>query len=383
MKRSVQLIAFIVASLSTAALAQDAVVAPSSSSPVAYVYVSNNPTSTTTKVNAYAVASSGTLTSVSGSPFSIPVGYMALNGKYFFGTNGTYIYSYSIAPDGALTYVSKLNVTEKNPYDSGGPGNLFLDHTGASLYDGDIYAYGTGDNAYQFFDINNDNGHFYYLGLSSDGGENAGTVLSFIGNNEYAYTAGCYHGGPPQILAYKRSGSGSLTQLSITAPIPTAPPNEEYCSYLAAADPTNHLAVSMTPTDDITQVGPPQLAVYTADSSGNLTTNSTLSNMPTTQVTNVTDMWMAPSGQLLAVSGTSGLQVFHFNGSNPITPYTGLLTSSQVDQMFWDNDNHLYAISRSAGKLYVFTVTPTSYSQAPGSPYTIATPMNIIVLPKS
>jgi hypothetical protein len=37
---------------------------------------------------------------------------------------------------------------------------------------------------------------------------------------------------------------------------------------------------------------------------------------------------MSPSGKLLAVAGTTGLQVFHFNGSNPIKPYTGLLTKN-------------------------------------------------------
>jgi hypothetical protein len=62
--------------------------------------------------------------------------------------------------------------------------------------------------------------------------------------------------------------------------------------------------------------------------------------------------------------------------------YTGLLTKDEVDQLFWDNDNHLFAISRSAGKLFVFTITPTSVSQAPGSPYTITNPQDITVLPK-
>jgi hypothetical protein len=59
-----------------------------------------------------------------------------------------------------------------------------------------------------------------------------------------------------------------------------------------------------------------------------------------------------------------------------------LLTKDEIDQFFWDNDNHLYAISNASGKLFVFTVTPTSVSQAPGSPYTISQPLNIIVLPK-
>jgi hypothetical protein len=85
----------------------------------------------------------------------------------------------------------------------------------------------------------------------------------------------------------------------------------------------------------------------------------------------VIDYRMSPSGKYLAVAGTSGLQVFHFNGAAPITKYTGLIVKDQVDQVFWDNSNHLYAIGYSAQKLWVFTVTSSSVTQAPGSPHTI------------
>jgi hypothetical protein len=172
--------------------------------------------------------------------------------------------------------------------------------------------------------------------------------------------------------------------VNINQPLPTAKTGNFYCPYLAAADPTNHLAISVQQLNgNWGQVGSPQLATYTVDSSGHLTTTSTYSNMPSTSVTTVNDIWMAPSGKLLAVGGTTGLQVFHFNGSSPITHYTGLLTKDSIDQVFWDNANHLYAISRAAGKLYVFTVTTTGATQAPGSPYSITNPENILVLPKT
>jgi hypothetical protein len=61
---------------------------------------------------------------------------------------------------------------------------------------------------------------------------------------------------------------------------------------------------------------------------------------------------------------------------------TGLLTTDEVDQVFWDNDNHLYAIEQAAGKLFVFRVTPTTNGQAMGSPYTITDPTNVVVLPR-
>ena len=373
------------AALSTLAFAQESSPATptTATSPVAYVYVSSSPTSGKFDINAYRADSTGRLTPVIGSPFSADVQYMSLNGKWLFGTNGSFIYSFRIESDGAVQQVSMINAAAHNPSPSSGPTSLFLDHSGATLYDGDTYAYGTGSNAYQSFSIDQTTGQLNYLALTPDGGTTVGSVLSFTGSNVFAYSSGCYHGSP-EIFGYRRNSNQTLSPLNINPAIPSASSgNEFYCPYLAAADLTNHVAISMTPTQFYSSVGQPQLAVYTQTSTGNLTTTSTSANMPKTSVTQINDLWMAPSGKLLAVAGTTGLQVFHFNGAYPITHYTPLLTSNPISQVFWDNANHLYALSRSKGKLYVFTVTPTSYSQAPGSPYTIVNPQNIIVLPKS
>jgi hypothetical protein len=207
--------------------------------------------------------------------------------------------------------------------------------------------------------------------------------MSFIGNNQYAYSSSCYHF-TPDIFGVKRSSNGQLSWLGTSPPYPTAPSGDFYCPWLAAADPTNHLAIAVVPLNgNWVQQGPYQLATYTADSSGNLTTSSTSWNMPKVAVGGITDYRMSPSGKYLAVGGTSGLQIFHFNGANPITKYTALLSTNQVDQMFWDNANHLYAISQKASKLYAFAVTSTSVTQAPGSPHSITGPQYIIVLPKT
>jgi hypothetical protein len=58
------------------------------------------------------------------------------------------------------------------------------------------------------------------------------------------------------------------------------------------------------------------------------------------------------------------------------------LAKDSIAQVFWDNDGHLYALSTTANKLFVFTVTPTSESEAPGSPYTITNPVAEAVLPE-
>lgn len=360
---------------------------------VAYVYAASQLASNNYQIEAYAANSRGQLTPVPGSPFPENVSTLALNGRYLFGSDGTYIYTYSIASNGALSQASSIDAQQyNNPNDTGGPYFLFLDHTGTTLYDVDIYGNNGANNDYQFFDIDRSSGALTFLGVS-DATTQYWTPLRFIGNNQYAYGAESvklYD----DIYGYERYSNGALANLNISPPIPPGPPTSSansgsfYVSYLAEADPTNNVAISLTPVNQISwQIdGPPQIAVYTADSSGKLTTHSTPANMPTSAVEYVEDMAMSPSGKLLAVGGTKGLQVFHFNGSNPVTEFTGLLMREPIsydDQMFWDNANHLYVISSSANKLYVFTITPGSAKQAPGSPYTIPNPVNLIVLPKT
>lgn len=356
-----------------------------SDAPVAYVYVSSNPdNSSTNEINAYTASADGTLTPVTGSPFADDVTNMAVNGKYLFAStrNGIYVAAFRIESDGALEWSRSTNIVQYNPNDCGSSGPLFLDHTGATVYDME-FSSDCSNNSYQSLAVNETTGHVHNLGSS---GTDAWLYLpaSFIGNNVYAYSAGCLSNMYWEINGYKRNSNGALSPININAPTPTAKPGDFWCPSQTTADPTNHLAITLQAVDqNFNPDGSARLATYTADNSGNLTTTSTLQNMPQTSVGAVTAIDMAPSGTLLAVAGTSGLQVFHFNGSNPITPDTGLLTKDGIDQMSWDNDNHLYAISKTAGKLYVFTITPTSATPAAGSPYTIGHPQNIAVQPKA
>ena len=104
--------------------------------------------------------------------------------------------------------------------------------------------------------------------------------------------------------------------------------------------------------------------------------------MPSTAVGWVNDIKASPAGNLSSVAGSGGLQVFHFNRSNPITSYTRLLATHEVTQIRWDSHNYLYGISPSGGRLYSFTVTATGHKQDPGSPYTVINPRAISVLSK-
>jgi hypothetical protein len=346
-----------------------------SSSPVAYVYVSTTQNGNG-QIDGFAAFSNGQLYNMPGSPFPYYVSSMAANSGWLFDVNGSdnnLIESNAIASDGSITAVYTYQVQQTG----GGLVNLFLDHTGSTLYT-DYY---TTNNDYLAFLIEQSIGEFEYLN-DLPGGPGFGNVLSFIGNNQYAYSADCYHF-TPSIYGVQRNSEGNISQMNINPPLPSIPSGYYYCPYLAAADPTNHLAIAVQAMKGYGGIaGPYQFASYTADASGNLTTNSTYKNMPATLVGTVYDYWMSPNGKYLAAGGNKGLQLFHFNGANPITKFTGLLTTDPVNQMFWDNANHLYAISPKAGKLFVYTVTASGVTQAPGSPHTIAGAQNIVVLPK-
>lgn len=357
----------------------------SSSSTVALVYVSRTlKGGSTNEIEAFRAAPDGKLAPVDGSPFEENVTSMAANGKYLFAANSNKIDidSYKIESDGALHYASTTSIS-KSSDDCGTLGPLFFDRTGTSLYDMEIDGSGCANNTYELFAVHESTGALKTMGNDTANGW-LDLPAAFIGNNVYAYSASCVQDMYWGIFGFRRSKDGVLGEININGAPPSPPDGYFYCPSQAAADKTDHVAMTMQPVNqyDFTANKPVQLATYTADSKGNLTTKSTAENMPKASIGSVKDLVMSPSGKLLAVGGTSGLEVFHFNGSEPIQHFTGRLTKDEIDQFAWDNENHLYAISHTAGKLFVFTITPTSYKEASGSPYSIDAPLDIVVQPK-
>ena len=360
------------------------------STPAAYVYVSSQPTTGTEHIYGYAAAQDGKLTPVPGSPLtSSLVGPLALNGKWLFGSvnlggsdeTGQYaIDSYRIAANGSLQHADTYSGTA--PY-SEEPQNLFLDHTGASLYTG--LAISDYTSGYGSFSIDQTNGKITpvnYVGANIGVG-----ALTFIGNNRFAYSVTCFRG--PDILGYQRKTDGALSELQLPQTGPAPPPDDFlYCPLAAAADPTNHVVMSLEPQATTgPNLDPSQLAVYTADEDGNLSTTSTYENMPTTQA-EPDQLAMSTGGAFLAAAGSAtnnapgnGLQVFRMHGADPLTVFSGVLIPDIYAQgLFWDKYDHLYLLGTS--KLYVFSVTESGVKQAPGSPYSIPSPSGLIVLPK-
>jgi hypothetical protein len=333
----------------------------------------------------YAAAANGSLTPLPGSPWTADVTSMAVNGKYLFGANrnGIYIDAYHInQTNGSLALWSQTDVAKMNPIDCGYSGALVLDHTGATLYDLDYMDDGCANNDLRSLKVNSSVGSLSNLGTTQGNRWLTGTP-TILANNVFAYEASCLGNMYWGIWGFKRQSNGDLTDLAnFSSTLPTAKPGDFWCPSNAAADPFGNVGIVMQAVgESFDPDGGAQIASFGADANGNLTTTNTAAQMPAGAFGTALTSSMSPSGRLLAVGGSAGLQVFHFNGAAAPTKYTGLLVSGEIDQMFWDKQNHLYAISRPAGRLYVFTITPTSVSQAPGSPHAIESPQNIIVQP--
>jgi len=375
-------------------------------STAAHVYVTSQPSSGSPyEIVAYTANANGQLTPVSGSPFNQNVYSLGASGGYLVAAAATEpeINSYTIGSNGALTMATQFNYQQQTGYVSnidtvcGDLGGFVFDRSGQSLYAAVANIDCSNNNAVASFSFDSSNGSLSYLGNTNIGYE-ASPAISLLGNNDFAYSAfndQCMYGG---IMSFGRGANGLLSEMPYTitpANGPAAPPGStssgvkqpSYAAGLTAADSSNHVAMAEFPCYAqggvaATQV---QLATYTSDANGNLTTADTYATMPATAV-NPLDLKMSPSGTLLAVGGVGGLQVFHFNGASSITSFTSVLTTDNISQMFWDNSNHLYAITLSVGslavnpgKLHVFTITDTAATEAPGSPYTIAAPASLAV----
>jgi hypothetical protein len=359
---------------------------------VAYVYVG-----TTKGVYLYDAASNGALTLVSGSPFTIAGNAIGSNGKYLVSLGADYVHSYPVASNGAINQqVSQINTQSYSGNECGTGAAGIFDHSGHDIYvELAQNASSAHCNAFQSFMISNAGSLTFIGSITFDVGYSAlPGPITITANDAYAFDGLPIFTCGEQTNAFLRESSGALASNTLTITGPNPEPGWNISSLPPlTADPANHLAVAVHASPSDSCGGPhntAQLASYTVDSQGNLTSTNTWQNMPAPRVY-PTVMNMSPSGMFLAIGGnvaksssngtqSTGLDVFHFNGANPITSYSGTLTTTPIDEIHWDSSNHLYALSNSTGKLYVYTVTPSSITAAPGSPYSIAAMPNALVV---
>jgi hypothetical protein len=212
---------------------------------------------------------------------------------------------------------------------------------------------------------------------------------TILGNNKFGYNTGCYTDSSgdypsPFFSTYTLKSDGLMVTNSASFAGPPAYSGDgTACPELLAGDTSDHVVMAGQDFNYNSGYfdGPVFLATYTADSHGNLTTKSTAKNMATVspELYEVRSLSIDPTSKLLAV-GDSGFQLFHWNGGEQATNYTGvLLKGTGISQFCWDTAHHLYVLT-TTGYLYVYTVSATSIHEATGSPYLIAEASGLIVL---
>jgi hypothetical protein len=365
----------------------------SSSSPVAYLYFSRYspgydslvPGKGKTQIEAYSVAADGSLTKIAGSPFAVneATTQLCVNNKFLFAAthiqqadNGypKKVNSYRVASNGALTLSHVLGNSNLT--------NITLDHTGETVYGqksglGDILSY----------EVRWSDGGLEYLGNTYTASLEFqlpffDSPLTFTADNKYAY-GNTYDG-------YMRAGNHSLIDLHFAQP--------DHVSLEAVADPHGNLAgLTKGIVNGVDVFG---LVSYKVQADGSLTTAWTSGDGTLIKLKDVNSMNMSTSGKILAVGGLGEVQLVHWNGTAPATPFKDLQIKSYPgvpDQvlsvpgsavvLLWDNANHLYAYeegftpaqSGETGYLYVWNVTPDGVTSAPGSPHAFSGPISTVV----
>ncbi len=356
------------------------------SSPVAYVYLQTNE-----GINVYDAASNGTLTLVKGSPFKAAGTWMeADNGKYMFSFDASNnIHTFAIASNGTIgAQVAELNAGDFEGAHCTGETSGFgiargiLDHTGKSLYV-QIYGYATDYSggveavcsSYQYYQVGSNgkltfNGSYSYTNSCCSNQQN----LTFTGSDKFVYDISVAPSSTPEIQYFQRLSNGALENLSGAAEAPPAPgSNYTWEPALIDADPNGHAALLGIFVSNNVNGGTSgwKIGSFTVGGSGDLTTANTYKELVSPSV--IPTMFnFSPSGAFLAAAGSgegnnNGLQVFHWNGSKPLTTFGGTLTNaSQVNSIHWDNNSHLYAVGND-NRIYVYTVTSSKITEA-GSP---------------
>ncbi|MGA2537779.1 MAG: hypothetical protein ABSF53_17305 [Terracidiphilus sp.] len=373
----------------------------SSTAPVAYVYVQTHQ-----GVDVFDASSEGKLTVVKGSPFATTGQMAGVTASHLLSVGTNELHSYAIDGGGVVgKQLSEINTQDYAGADCGNTTNngAVLDHSGKYLYV-QLWAYQSPGNcaAWQSYKIASD-GDLTFLGNAEysgyvDGYATSDSVPTVSGNDKYAYgVATSYEEGEgynfSQFAPFSQGSNGALAlDENFTETDPKPDPNAEggWNQVLVAADPSGHLAALMFEgypsydTGNYTKPGPMLLGSYSIGSNGSVKSTNTYKDMPSPEISGSL-LQMSPSGKLLALAGL-GIQIFHFNGASPITKFSSLiLPGVSIDQLSWDSNNHLYALSYGSDKLYVFTVTSTSVDEAAGSPFTVGNAYGtsgLIVVPK-
>jgi hypothetical protein len=346
------------------------------SSPVARAYIS-----TASAIRGYAVASDGRVTALPGSPYlNKAVTHLSYAHGFLFGpgADNKHVYTYAIGSNGSIKQVASLDTTGYSKCAQNSTSQV--DRTGTWLYVSQYFCssqYDGYDGNIMNFRIRSD-GSLQFLGNISSQAENgfALSPLYFLPNNTIAYQLGCY-GSTAYMNAFQRESSGMLQPTEVNI---DAGGGRWSCMQRVATDGTGHVVIDfrefsnwINPNEWTEKAS--SLTLYSSDAKGNLHGISGAA----TAMDDVNAMSISPSNNLLVIGGPTGFQIFHYNPASSITHYSSLLQAKNFFEEFgWDKSNHLYALS--ADGLRVYNITPSAYSESPGSPVAIGGSTSIIVV---
>ena len=320
------------------------------------------------------MAADGSATPVPGSPFTGANGSLATNGKFMIATDGTNIVSFAIRADGALAQVSTIDGTAHNDTPIGsGVGALSLDRGGGTIYAGEINFQGADNNAIAIFKLA-PNGVLSFIANSAIN-VNFGGTLAFTPDNQHAYGQGCFFLGW-QLFGLTRNPDGTLTSFDDHAPSPPIQNNQFYCPGPSSVSPSGDFLTGVIAPEGQTGVND-KLSVYAINRGGTL--SLVASSVMATPFMFISDIAFDPSGNFLAAATSNGVQIYRLTSGTLAAMGSPQDPNVSFDQVQWDNFGHLYAISNSAQRLFIYTAKRGVLSAAPGSPHSVANPTGIAV----
>ena len=328
--------------------------AQTTSSPtVAFVYLGGRETEH--PVRAFSLQADGSAHLVPGSPFTAaaltsgsPQTLVAASTNFVFASDTQNIATFRRSANGALTFVSSVNVTP-NVADID---TLTLDRTASNLYAG---AGRFTDGKYFVFD----KGTKGQLTAASELSAQADGELQFEHNNKFAYTTYQAFLNLPEITgqhcsfeAYSRAADGTLSPFDPQLSPPVGVAQSDFCPASVASSALGYVGIAYRTLADLFHgSGVHSIAVYRILASGDLQFVSKL--VTTLDATLPVTMKFDPSGTFLAVVGTQGIQLYKLSSTGTLAKSgPPLYTHTHFRDVRWDRSGHVVTIS--FGAVYFF-----------------------------